>query len=165
MHAEAFAFVQTVVTAHGVPASVVEIGARCINGSIRPLFHGAAYTGIDIAPGLWVDVVADGATWQPPAPVDCVVCCEVLEHAEQAAAICANAAAMLRPGGLFIVTAATDPRAPHSGTDGGALRPGEFYRNVSLANLADWLVPFFATIHMVEVDVAHGDIRAVAIRD
>ena len=164
MHAEAFAFVQTVVTAHGVPASVVEIGARCINGSIRPLFHGAAYTGIDIAPGAWVDVVADGATWQPPAPVECVVCCEVLEHAEQAAAICANAAAMLRPGGLFIVTAATDPRSAHSGTDGGALRPGEFYRNVSLADLKGWLVPVFGTIR-IDVDVAHGDIRAVAIRD
>ena len=164
MHAEAFAFVQTVVTAHGVPASVVEIGARCINGSIRPLFHGAAYTGIDIAPGLWVDVVADGATWQPPAPVDCVVCCEVFEHAEQAAAICANAAAMLRPGGRFIVTAASDPRPPHSGIDGGPLRPGEFYRNVSADELLAWLGPHFAMSH-IGTDPRRGDIRAVAIRD
>ena len=163
MHDACFRWVQGVVTERGVPASVVEIGARCINGSVRGLFHGAAYTGIDIAPGLWVDVVADGATWQPPAPVDCVVCCEVFEHAEQAAAICANAAAMLRPGGLFIVTAATDPRPAHSGTDGGALRPGEFYRNVAPEDLIIWLGAHFVDV-VVTVDWPRGDIRAVAIR-
>jgi dTDP-4-amino-4,6-dideoxygalactose transaminase len=42
-----------------------------VNGSIRGLFGDAAFIGVDIRAGRGVDVVADGATWQPAEPVDC----------------------------------------------------------------------------------------------
>jgi SAM-dependent methyltransferase len=121
------------------PVSVVEIGAYDINGSVRDLFHGGAYTGIDVRPGRGVDVVADGATWRPPEPVDCVVCMEVLEHAHGARFIIANAYRMLKPGGVVIATMAAPPRAPHSAVDGGGLRAGEYYRNIHERLLAHWV--------------------------
>jgi hypothetical protein len=43
---------------------------------------------------------------------------------------------------VFIVTTATTGRAPHSAVDGGVLRAGEFYRNVSPEELNTWLGPF-----------------------
>ena len=140
MHEAARAFVARVVAGlPQPPTSVVEIGSKDINGSVRDLFHGAAYTGLDLAPARGVDVVADGATWRPPTPVDLVVSCEVLEHTKAARAIVANAYRMLKPGGVVILTMATDPRPPHSAIDGGGLRLGEYYRNVSEAMLAYWM--------------------------
>ncbi len=140
MHDAARAFVASIVAQlPQSPATVVEIGARDINGSIRDLFVDAQYTGLDIADGRGVDVVADGSTWRPPAPVDCVVTCEVLEHTRAAGAIISNAYKMLKPGGVFIATMAAPPRAAHSAIDGGGPRPGEYYRNVTEAQLAWWV--------------------------
>lgn len=160
MHHAAFQYVESKVKAHGPFKRVVEIGARWVNGSVRPLFHCPSYTGVDIAPGLGVDVVADGATYQPAEAPDCVVCCEVLEHTDSAAAIVANARAMLASGGCLIVTCAGRGRAPHSAVDGNALRPGEFYRNIEAADLLAWLEG------MIDVEVRHvaelGDLYGCA---
>lgn len=159
MHDAARSFVRDTLARLGArPATVVEIGSRRINGSVRELFDGAAYTGIDVRHGPGVDVVADGATWQPPASVDCVVCCEVLEHAPAADAILANAVRMLVPGGLLLVTCATDPRPAHSSVTGGALFPGEYYRNVAPAELTAWLAPHLVAYGIVEPQA--GDLCA-----
>jgi SAM-dependent methyltransferase len=132
-----------------------------------------------------VDVVADAATYQPDFTPDTVVCCEVLEHAENAAAIVENAYRMLAPGGLFIMTCAMEPRAPHSAVDGGPLeriestfqawhpcmyRPvgggaAEFYRNVSVLDFQRWAqlspgVDFL--IENIEQDPKAGDLRVLA---
>jgi hypothetical protein len=66
---------------------------------------------------------------------DCVVCCEVLEHTASALVIIANAYRALLHDGVFIMTCAGERRAEHSAFDGGPLRPGEFYRNVSESQL------------------------------
>ena len=148
MHPAAFAFVAQTVARYPVRpgARVLEIGARDINGSIRAVFAciGVRYVGTDIAPGPGVDVVADGATFRlPDALADVVVCCEVLEHAPTAAEIVANTARLLCPGGRVILTAAGCgegwDRTPHSAIDGGAVREGEHYANVSEADLRAWL--------------------------
>jgi SAM-dependent methyltransferase len=112
--------------------SVVEIGGRNVNGSVRSLFPTQRYSAIDVVDGPGVDIVADGADWRPSEPVDCVVCCEVLEHTQKVKAIVNNAAKMLRSGGRFIVTCAGRNRPPCSPIDGGAPRPGEFYQNIEL---------------------------------
>jgi hypothetical protein len=162
MHPEAYAYVAEMVAAFGPRQSVVELGSRDFNGSVRGLFNGAAYCGVDALPGYGVDVVADAAEFEPDMPPDTVVCCEVLEHTPNAAAICANARRMLGAGGVLIVTCATDPRAPHSAYDGLTVRDGEFYRNVPPDDLMAWLRGFEGVACQAYID--RGDLYAVAVK-
>jgi SAM-dependent methyltransferase len=114
-----------------------------------------------------VDISAQPVSVSQRTNADTVVCCETLEHAPEAGAICHNAHRLLRAGGVFICTAAGEGRAPHSGIDGGPIRAVdtdgslEFYRNVSRDELRDWLLPFgFALI-----DTSNpGDIYAIAVK-
>lgn len=161
MHAEAFGWVQRQIAQLPPRRRVVELGGRDINGSIRQLFVGSAYTAVDIAPGPGVDVVADGATFRPEVQPDTVVTCETLEHAEAAEAIVRNAHAMLAPGGVLVLTCASTGRPPHSGIDGGAVRPGEHYANVAPDELEAWLSEFSSRV--VEYD-PRGDVYALAIK-
>ncbi|MCC7372530.1 MAG: glycosyltransferase [Chloroflexi bacterium] len=162
MHAECFAWVRNTIEQLPARRRVVEIGGRNINGSVRPLFAGAEYTAVDVAPGAGVDVVEDGATYQPEAPPDTVVCCEVLEHAPNAEQIVANAVRILAPGGLLILTCATDPRPPHSGHDGGGLQAGEHYRNVPMADVERWLRAAGVETVRGHVDTQRGDLMVEA---
>jgi hypothetical protein len=142
------------------PQRVVELGSRDVaGGTVRGLFPDAAsYTGVDLVPGPAVDVVADARIWRPPAPVDLVLCCEVLEHTPLGLGILDNACDMLRPGGRLVVTAAGPGRAPHSAVDGGPLRPGEYYRNIDPDALLDWLCRF--TVEAFEWHPERGDLYA-----
>jgi len=159
MHEAAYRFVQSVMPS--LPdGPVLEIGSRDVNGSIRGLFHPRAYLGIDVVPGPGVDVVADGSSFVPMDPPQIVICMEALEHTPQAAAICAQAHAILQAGGWFIVTAAGDGRPPHSAVDGYVLRPGEYYENVSADALREWLTAFNDVT--ITVNDAAKDIYATA---
>jgi SAM-dependent methyltransferase len=165
VHKHAFAYVASVAEDRPT-GTVIEIGGRDINGSVRPLF-GRFYRAIDVQAGPGVDVVADGATYRPARPVACVVCCEVLEHTPNAEAICRNAYQMLRPGGVFIATMAGIGRPPHSAIDGKALRDGEYYRNVPIEDLRAWLSDFSAvTIEAGRgvFKVADGDLYVRAVK-
>ena len=160
MHPEAFDFVSRIRT-EIKPTSVVEIGSRDVNGSVRPLFEGLPYVGVDAVAGPGVDVVANGRGYRPELTPDCIVCCECLEHTPFAQEICVNAFEILAPGGVLILTAAGEGRAAHSGIDGHLLRPGEeFYRNVTETMLREWLSPF----HRVTITLRPPDIYAVAWR-
>lgn len=164
MHPEAYMFVQrTNSYLYPRPKSVVEIGARNINGTIRHLFSDATdYVGIDIADGPDVDVVANGATWQPDPKKrpDLVICCEVLEHTAEADEIVRNAVRMVKGGGHVIVTCAGTGRPPHSAFDGGPLREGEYYRNVTKEQVEDWIESLNSMIRNVEYAIAlqRGDL-------
>ncbi len=163
MHPAAEQFVRTALAlAKAAPRHVYEIGSRDINGTIRHLFPAAeSYLGIDLMHGPGVDVVADGATYVPPFVPDCVVCCEVLEHAPDPAAVVRQAWAVLASGGLFVVTCATDPRPPHSGIHGMRLLPGEHYRNVSERDLRA-MVPVRQVTTLV--DDRAGDLGLWAVK-
>ena len=120
--------------------TVVEFGSLDINGGIRGAFPASvSWWGIDVQDGSGVDEVADAADWTPVAPVDCVVCCEVLEHTDKGAQICRSAWRALRHGGLFVGTCAGPERAPHSAIDDAPIRDWEFYRNVDADLLEVWL--------------------------
>lgn len=160
MHAEAYQFVARCLREIPPPRSVVEIGGRDVNGTVRRLFGGASYIAVDVRPGPGVDIVADGATYSPPEPPEVVVCCEVLEHAANAREIVANAHRMLAPGGALVLTAAAHGRQPH-GCDGGPVGD-EFYRNVTVDDLRAWVRPF--RWHCLEVDPEGGDIRALVVK-
>jgi SAM-dependent methyltransferase len=168
MHEGAYRFVAGMVAWMEPRRAVIELGARTVagdwpySGAVRPLFNSAWYVGVDIAPGPNVDVIADAAHWRGKHDADTVVCCETLEHTPEAARICENASRLLANNGVFIVTAAGAGRAPHSAVDGGRVRVGEFYRNVSREQLRDWLQPFFG-FWMIDTDTP-GDIYAMAVK-
>jgi SAM-dependent methyltransferase len=166
MHAEAFAFVAQAVQTYGAAGPVYEIGSRNINGSVRSIFAGLPYLGIDATPGPDVDVVADASGYDPRAQPErfepaTVVCCEVLEHALDAEAIVRQACDVLTPGGLLIITVATDGRAPHSAVDGGPVRDGEFYRNLSGVDLTDWMRRSGVSVISAEAMPSRGDLYIV----
>ena len=140
--------------------SVLELGGRDVNGSVRPYFNGARYLSVDISPGPGVDVVADATTYRPDERFDCCVCAEVLEHVPDPDGFVATAWGSLRPGGWLILTMACPPRMAHSGVDGGPLRPGEHYRNVTADMLARWLVGWKDA--EIETHEDRGDMYAVA---
>lgn len=148
------------VAASTEPAlSVLDIGGRNINGTVRGLFPDAVYTTIDLEAGPNVDIVGDFLDYQHPELVEVVVCCEVAEHTSQWRDIIAHAADQLKPGGRFVFTAAGPGRQPHSGHDGGPLHDGEWYRNIDPGELYETLSAHFGT---VVVDVTDEDVRAVA---
>ena len=168
MHEGAYKFIFSMLERLEPRQGVIELGSRTVagdwpySGPVRPLFGDAQYVGVDIAEGPNVDEVANAATFdQTWFPVDTVVCCETLEHTPEADMICFNAWRMLDDHGVFLVTTAGEGRAEHSGVDGGPLRDGEFYRNVTRDKLRGWLTRFpFVLIDESNV----GDIYALAVK-
>lgn len=159
MHEQAYQWV-TRFAALGAGARVLDVGGRNINGTVRDLFRSAvSYTALDLVAGNGVDIVADFATWMEPepfplAPFDLVLYLEVAEHTPSWRNHLAKAAAILNPEGALIVTCAGPSRAPHSGIDGGPLRPFEHYANLDLNGLHAALLERFTHVH-VEAGPGH----------
>jgi hypothetical protein len=128
MHHEAKEFVRQFSTSR--PLSVIEIGSLNVNGTIRDLFPNASWIGLDRSAGKCVDVVCDAQEFYPKSAVDIVICCEVLEHANNWRELILKAFSWIIPGGAFIMTCAGLGRIPHS-CDGGKLKHGEYYKNLS----------------------------------
>lgn len=162
MHAEAYSWVKMVADGIDKKGRVLDMGSRDINGTCRPLFPDSEYIGIDLTDDLpGVDFVGDAAYWVGDGrQFDVVVCTEVLEHTGQGPGICVNAHALLKQGGVFVVTAAGVGRMPHSGIDGGPLREREFYRNVTRDDLKLWLDDFA----FVLINENGHDIYALAVK-
>jgi SAM-dependent methyltransferase len=163
MHAEVLDW----VTAHATdePVSVLDIGGRDVNGTVRAAFPGAdPYLVLDLRSGENVDVVANAATWAPDREFDVVVCTEVFEHTPDWAAICATAFKALRVGGRFVVTCAGPGRGPHSGISAfGGPTSEEWYANVGPDELGRVLAA--CGFRDVTVQTAREvDVRAVAWR-
>lgn len=144
------------------PVTVLDIGGRDLNGSTKSLFPNASHTVLDLRPGPGVDIVADAATWAPDRAYDLVLCTEVFEHTPDWALICKTAFAACRAGGRFIVTCAGPGRAPHSGIEATAIRPGEYYGNLSKQDLHDGLLA--AGWSDVVVERLRLDVRATAVK-
>lgn len=163
MHEQAREWVQQRADLHA--ASVLDIGGRNLNGSVRSLFVDAeVYTSIDLYEGPGVDIVADAADWTPDRLYDCVVSCEVFEHAERWHDICVTAYRALRAGGTFVATMAGPDRGAHSGIDGFALREGEYYENVEPGDLHDVLMACGFTQVLVDRRTAPADVRCWAVK-
>lgn len=132
MHAKALDFLRRI----SLSGPVVEFGSRNVNGSARDVFPGLEWIGVDIEDGPGVDVVCGAEEYSPPWSPSAVICCEVLEHAEHWQEIVRNASRILwQDGGTFVLTCAGPGRQPHSAIDGGPLRDGEYYRNLSAAEI------------------------------
>lgn len=161
MHKEAFNWIAKQVAMFPIRRSVLDLGSKDVNGTCRGLFSNVdTYVGIDISAGDGVDVVADAASYLSADRFDTVLCLEVLEHTDKAREICRNAHKHLTKHGVFLVTAAAPGREPHSAIDGGQVREGEFYRNVTVSDLRWWCSDF----GLVMVDMEGQDVYAIAIR-
>ncbi len=135
-------FVRRVLEKYPTRKDVLEFGSKNYNGSVRGAFgEETRYFGIDLVPGNGVDKVADATTYRPPWPVDTVICNSLLEHTPYPDLVVFNAWQCLEPGGLLILVAPCDPWPVH-GTDGGPLRAGEWYANVTTEQLAEWASMF-----------------------
>lgn len=131
MHDAAFQFYKSQLE-NLPPLHVLEFGSYNINGSVRDAYpQAASWWGIDIAAGNGVDEVADATEWQSNKRFDIVICAEAFEHTISWGEIIQNAYDHLVEGGLFLASCASRDRPPHSAFDGGALRDGEYYANIS----------------------------------
>jgi len=93
---------------------VCDIGSLDINGNNRYLFQDYKYIGVDICPGRNVDVICRGHAFTPLIQFDVVISAECFEHDEFYTYTLQNIVhTLLRPGGLFIFTCATDGRHEH----------------------------------------------------
>lgn len=83
-HPQQFCFVQTFanhISASDSQFNILEIGSYDVNGSVRELFPGSTYCGVDLTPGEGVDVVADGhRVDHPNNSYDITISCECFEH-------------------------------------------------------------------------------------
>lgn len=165
MHPPVMTFLREQAAVLPPRTGVLEIGSKNVNGSARDAFPaGTRWWGTDVLAGPGVDEVVDGAAVVPPFVPDTIVCCEVLEHAENARQIVQRAGEMLPPGGVVLLTMATHGRAPHSAFDGGPLREGEYYGNVDPEALIDWLAEAgFGDVTLYE-DQHAGDLHAIATK-
>ena len=93
---------------------VLDVGSLDINGNIRHLFDSPVwYTGIDLAPGKNVDVVAPGHLFDAGIRFDVVISAESLEHDLYYARTLLNMVRLLRPGGLLAFSCASTGREEH----------------------------------------------------
>lgn len=151
-------------------AAVVEVGAYNVNGRARDCVPDTwkRWDGIDLVDGPDVSFVGDAV-----AVLDCLkddgerfdvaVCTEVLEHAEQWRDIVAGMMGVLKPGGHLVITCASDGRPAHGANGDPAPASGEWYRNVSLLDLAQVVAAGGAATLHVEHAFPPGDAYLVAV--
>ncbi|MBX3444538.1 MAG: hypothetical protein KF774_19210 [Planctomyces sp.] len=123
---------------------VLELGSRSINGSVRGLFQGCEYIGLDAVSGPLVDVVSPAHEFQDSRGFDVVISCEAFEHDPWLDRTLAALPRLLRSG-LFVGTCAGPARAEHgtrrsSGETAIYGPEPDYYRNVGLEDLLDELV-------------------------
>ena len=163
MHNEAYAWFEKYATQDSV--TVLDLGGRDVNGSVRPLWPNATrYVVIDILEGPNVDIVADAATWEPNESFDVVVCAETFEHTPVWQEICGTAYKACRDGGVFIATMAGPGRGAHSAIDGGPIRTFEYYGNVNPDRLRNCLESQGWKDITVDQQFNPCDVRTVAIK-
>jgi len=142
------------------PCRVLEVGSREVNGSVRGLFPGARYLGVDKLDGPGVDLVADAT--EPLEGVglfDYAISTEVFEHEEFWRSVLTFMVNALDTAGRVIVTAAGICRRPHSAVDGGPwLRPGEWYSPIFPQELSLTLsmLPLYGISVETDVDGVYG---------
>lgn len=162
MHVAAYDYVAKVVAEHGLGGSVLDLGGRDVNGTVRELFNPTRYVTVDIAPAPSVDIVADAADLDLDETFDVVISTECFEHTPSGPEIVATAYRHLCPGGVFVATMAGPGRAPHGASGQPIPPPGEWYRNVDSDELADWLRD--AGFDEYQIDVLGEDVRCWARR-
>ena len=93
---------------------VLEVGSGEIGGTIRPLFEGGEYLGVDVSPGPAVDRACPGQDLdEGSSSFNVVLSCECFEHNPFWLETFSNMLRMLSPGGLCVVSCALTGRTEH----------------------------------------------------
>ena len=140
----------------------IDIGGRNVNGSIKGIFQTDDWSALDHVDGKGVDIVGDLRDYVPTEPYDLVVCTEVAEHleAEDLIRLVQTVWRCCSSIGVVLLTAACDPRLPHTATGKiikGPWPDGEPYNNVDPEELHRLSLRYFDAVK-VEVDRNHGDV-------
>lgn len=165
MHPEARAGLAEMIRLSGIdtdhPWKVLDLGGQDINGSIRDLLPKAEWTGVDIQPGVGVNLAHDCTKpWPKEYPTfDIVVTTETLEHVAGWRSLLKTCGQALTFGGagLLFITAASTGRRPHGATGAMNPAPGEWYRNVPWQELSDELETLY-TYSTVTYNPNPGDV-------
>lgn len=89
---------------------VLEVGARNVNGSVRPIIEALnpeSYLGVDIQEGDGVDQICNIHSLAPvfgEASFAVVLCMETLEHVQYWQFAVSNLKAVLKPDGILIIS-------------------------------------------------------------
>ena len=92
---------------------VLEAGSLDINGSIRKFFTSCWYTGVDVGPGIGVDLVSPIHEVKAPGEFDVVVSTEMLEHDKNWKLSIQQMYDNLKSEGLLVLTCAGPTRKEH----------------------------------------------------
>jgi SAM-dependent methyltransferase len=154
-------------------ARVLEVGSLDINGSVRELFSGCDYTGVDLQLGPGVDLARQGQLVDfPTGHFDTTISAECLEHNPFWRETVANMLRMTRPGGLVLISCATTGRLEHGTTRTNpdaspftSAEKWEYYQNLSggdieaALNLAGWLADWASWVNFITRDLYFVGIR------
>jgi SAM-dependent methyltransferase len=122
---------------------VLDIGSLDINGNNRFLFTDCEYTGLDVGEGPNVDIVSVGHLYDAPdESFDTIISTEVFEHDMFYEQTIKNIIRMLKPGGAFLFTCASEGRPEHGTrkSDGSYAAPlliqiseswSDYYKNIT----------------------------------
>lgn len=120
---------------------VIEIGSLDINGSIRTLFDGCEYVGVDLEPGIGVDLVSLGHEVDlDDRSFEVAISCECFEHNPHWRETFLNMCRMTRE--LVVLTVATHGRPEHGTTsttpEDSPFTQGrwDYYRNLGVEDLS-----------------------------
>jgi SAM-dependent methyltransferase len=102
---------EVLTAAHVYGKSVLEVGSMDVNGSLRGhviSLGPSSYVGVDFMAGAGVDVICDASCLEQrfgTEAFDVVISTEMLEHAEDWRGAISAMKNVLRPGGVFLLTA------------------------------------------------------------
>lgn len=121
---------------------VLDCGSLNVNGSLRDLFTGGTYLGIDIVPGKNVDYISSVHKFSSAdGPFDTIVSGEMLEHDSHWRESLLRMYELLKPHGLLAISCAGPGRPEHGTRRTGAVwtDPAEpdYYRNISQEDIAE----------------------------
>jgi SAM-dependent methyltransferase len=179
--AEFFSGVRAHYPASFKDARVLEVGSLDINGSVRELFSGCDYTGVDLQIGPGVDLACQGQLVEfPTGHFDTTISAECLEHNPFWRETVANMLRMTRPAGVVMISCATTGRLEHGTTrtnpDASPFTSAEkwdYYKNLTASdiehslNLEGWLADWaswtnFITKDLYFVGLRHGGDAALS---
>lgn len=147
MHNEAIKYVWSVYDKHPkafINKIVLDVGSMDINGNNRSFFEGCHYTGLDLGHGKNVDVICPIHKYNPGILYDTIICTEMLEHDEHYKQSLQNMYKLLKPGGLLVLTAASNNRPEHGTkrtTPHASPNTPDYYQNITLNMLVNSLQP------------------------